>query len=158
MRKALEKRLLSLRWRFRPDLDGKPPQSLDAAARLLGLNHKDPSQRDLLLLLLAEAVFGKGRAGRPKGRRGLSGGWGVYKLVRLAELYEGYCKKGFRGDSKIARQIHADHKKEFGSSSDAIRRWLPYAQWIRQERLDKHMPDPRDLLPEGWNEDDGSDD
>jgi hypothetical protein len=156
MRKALEKRLLSLKWRFRPDLAGPPPQSLDAAARLFGLNHKDPSQRDLLLLLLAEAMFGKGQAGRPKGRHGLSGGWGIYKLDRLAFLYEGYCEEGFRGDTEVAKQIHADHKKEFGSSADAIRRWLPYARWTRQERLEKRMLDIDP--PEGWNEDDGSDD
>jgi hypothetical protein len=160
MRKALEKRLLSLKWRFRPDMAGKvaAPPALDAAAKLLGLNHKDPSQRDLLLLLLAEAIFGKGQAGRPKGRHGYSGGWGIRKLDRLALLYEGYCKNGFRGDSEIARQVHADHKKEFGSSAEAIRRWLPYARWTREELLEKHRLDDVPDLPEGWDEPDYDDD
>jgi hypothetical protein len=153
MRKTVERRLLSLKRRFRPDLAGKltQPQSLRKAAQCFGLDPKDPAQRDLLLFALAEAAFGKERPGRPKGRRA----WGRYRLYELARLYEKYRDAGFRGDKKIAEAIHSDHKKEFGSSAEAIRRWLPYARWVREELLEEAMWEDHMEPPEGWNEDDG---
>jgi hypothetical protein len=146
MRNPVEK-LAALKYRFRRDLAGKveAPQSLDAAAKFMGHDLKDPIQRELLLFALAEAVFGKGRAGRPRGRHGNSGGWSVSKLDRLGQLALFYREKGFRGDRRIANVIYANHKKEFGSSEDAIRRWLPEARWTYDELLQKHA-DP----PDGW--------
>jgi len=67
MRKILERRLQSLKWRFRPALAGKAQatHSLDEAAQFFGLDLEDTGQRDLLLFVLAEAVFGKDKP--PKG-------------------------------------------------------------------------------------------
>jgi hypothetical protein len=154
MRKTLERRLQSLRWGFTGQ-QLSPPKSLDAAGQYFRLDLKDPDHRERLLFILAEAVFGKGRAGRPKGRHGPSGGWNVRKLDRLGLLYNKYHRDGFRGDKKIADQIHANHKREFGSTAEAIRRWLPYARWTHEELSEKHFDYDR---PDGWNEDDGSDD
>jgi hypothetical protein len=76
------------------------------------------------------------------------------EIVRPGLLYEQYRRKGLRGDTKIAKAIHADHKDKFGTSADAIRRWLPYARWTHGELLEKHRDcDP----PEGWEEDRGAD-
>jgi hypothetical protein len=150
MRNPKEK-LASLKYRFHRDLAGKveAPRSLVTAANFTGHDLKDPAQRDLLLFTLAEAVFGKDRVGRPRGRHGDSGGWSVSKLDRLGQLYDMYRKKGLRGDTKIAKVIHAEHKKEFGTSADAIRRWLPEARWTHEELREKHRDDDP---PEGWEE------
>ena len=101
MRNPMEK-LASLKYHFHRDLAGKveAPRSLVTAAKFTGHDLKDPAQRELLLFALAEAVFGKGQVGRPRGRHADSGGWSVRKLDRLGELDSTYRKKGCAATGK----------------------------------------------------------
>jgi hypothetical protein len=57
-----------------------PSTSLDAAAQFFGLDLSDSRERDLLLRLFAEAIFGRGRRGRRKDSKS----WNGDKLIDLA--------------------------------------------------------------------------
>jgi hypothetical protein len=147
MRKAVKKRIDSLK---RSDRSGPTtlPQSLDIAARVFELDLSDDQQRERLLHLLAEMVFGKAKRGRRKDSKS----WTGRKLIELALLDEDYCYDKI-SDAKIAKLIFAEHK-EF-HSAETIRRRLPEARTMLElwrEKMMDHV-DP----PEGWNEDDGDD-
>jgi hypothetical protein len=100
------KKLASLRYRFHRGMAGKveAPQSLDTAAKFTGHDLKNPAQRELLLFALAEAIFGRGQVGRPKGRSGNSGGWNVWKLYDLAYCTNNIAEKDFAATPKSQRR------------------------------------------------------
>ena len=95
----------------------------------------------------AEAIFGKGRAGRkPDSKR-----WDGTRSIELALIYERCCYET-KSDVDKATLIFSKHK-EF-QSAEALRRRLPEARQMLELWRDKIMDiEP----PEGWHEDDGDD-
>jgi hypothetical protein len=100
-------------------------RALEKAAKYFEtLDLTDPEDRDELLHILAEVLFGRDVAGRPTGQKQ----WTEKKLARLGrleiEIKQKYPK--LKGDSKIAKIIVTEHK-EF-QSADVVRRRLPDAR------------------------------
>jgi hypothetical protein len=99
---------------------GCNPKALDAAAQYFGLDAATADDRELLVYILADVVFGRQR-GRPKGSKTA---WDSARLLQLFSAYE-QCKNAnpALSDSVIAKQI-ADTKEFSKNSVDQIRQQL----------------------------------
>jgi hypothetical protein len=60
---------------------GGPPPALSRAAEFFGLHLGKPAEHALLLHILADAVFGEHKKGRPRTKKGK---WDVVTLIQLA--------------------------------------------------------------------------
>jgi len=120
-RKTIQKRLDKARYGFYQ----QEPESVAIAAKRLGLDLNDARQREKLLWLLAEVVFGQGKKGRPWGSRT---SWG-HRLVSLGRIYdEKKYKNPKLSDAKIARLIKQEHKEFKNDDPDQIRQRLRAAE------------------------------
>jgi hypothetical protein len=144
MRKPDKRRLESIRTRLRFGV-AKPQETAAVleAARYFGVDMDHVRERDLLLAALAEFAFGKGKRGRPKGRKG----WTDSKLsdlysamhdliYRVERTQDGvFSDRRDISDAQLAKMIAekfaADRKGRGRSrfhSVEAIRRNLPAAR------------------------------
>jgi hypothetical protein len=99
---------------------GCNPKALDAAVQYFGLDAASVGDRELLVYILADVVFGRQR-GRPKGSKTA---WDSDRLLQLFSAYK-QCKNATPAlsDSAIAKQIA--NTKEFSKNSvDQIRQQL----------------------------------
>jgi hypothetical protein len=99
---------------------GCNPKALDAAVQYFGLDAASVGDRELLVYILADVVFGR-RRGRPKGSKTA---WDSDRLLQLFSAYE-QCKSAnpALSDSALAEQI-ADTKEFSKNSVDQIRQQL----------------------------------
>jgi hypothetical protein len=99
-------------------------RALKAAANYFGLWLSDRGDREELLRILAEVLFGREIPGRRKGQTA----WTGERLIRLGRLAKEIRQKNpkLKGDVKISQLIFAQHKGF--QSADAVRRQLPAAR------------------------------
>jgi hypothetical protein len=102
-RKEILKRLDKLRryhWRGYE----REPKSVAAAAQYLRLDPHDARQREALLYLLADVIFGQpAKKGRPKGSKP---SWGSSRLLTLGNIYDAMKYDNPKlSDTKIAELI-----------------------------------------------------
>jgi hypothetical protein len=120
-RRTIQKRLDKARYRFYHS----EPESVAAAAKHFGVDPNDARQREKLLWLLADIVFGRGKKGRPRGSRT---SWG-HRLVTLGGLYrEKKYENPKLTDAKIAMLIKQEHAKFKNDDPDQIRQRLREAE------------------------------
>jgi hypothetical protein len=134
MRSAVKTRLLKIKFRLTYRGKLSEPASVAKAAEFLGLDAKH--SRELLLFILAEALFGKDKAGR----KPFSHKWGTTQLERL-----GLDALEYRdmSDAEAADVLFAKCNGKY-QSAEVIRRMLPEARWA-VERMNWD-PEP----PDGW--------
>ena len=103
---------------------GCNPKALDAAAQYFGLDAATAGNRELLVYILADVVFGR-QSGRPKGSKTA---WDSDRLLQLFRAYE-HCKNAnpALSDSALAKQI-ADTKEFSKNRVDQIRQQLAPAK------------------------------
>lgn len=103
---------------------GCNPKALDAAVQYFGLDAASVGDRELLVYILADVVFG-GQRGRPKGSKTA---WDSDRLLQLFRAYE-QCKSASPAlsDSALANQI-ADTKEFSKNSVNQIRQHLGAAK------------------------------
>jgi hypothetical protein len=103
---------------------GCNPKALDAAVQYFGLDAASVGDRELLVYILADVVFGRQR-GRPKGSKTA---WDTNRLLQLFSAYK-QCKSAnpALSDSALAKQI-ADTKEFSKNSVDQIRQQLGAAK------------------------------
>ncbi|MFZ2080309.1 MAG: hypothetical protein WAV38_27400 [Xanthobacteraceae bacterium] len=139
-RKTIQRRLGRIRW---AKLN---PGSVAKAAEFLRLDPNDAGQREKLLHLLAEAIFGPpGKGGRP---RGTQTSWGN-RLFLLGRIYEKKKRENPKlSDAKIAKLIKDEHREFKHDQPDQIRQRLRVAhekyEWACEEASDYLEP------PEDW--------
>ena len=145
-RGTIHKRLESVRWRARGGYAGEPA-SLAAAARYYGLDSKDLRQRETLLYVLADALFGSRKRGRPLGSKT---SWG-HRLVTLGEIYrEKKYENPKLSDAKIAKLIKQEHAEFKNDDPDQIRQRLraaeeAYCDWYMEFKADWREPPYDDM-------------
>jgi hypothetical protein len=115
-------------------LGGHSPAVLEAA-KYFGLELSDRNHRMLLLYILSDLLFGKSKPGRPSKRK-----WDDRKILRLGTLYDQIRRADpDLSDSKIAKLIYADHKKEF-QSCENVRQNLAEAKEAFCDSLRREHP------------------
>jgi hypothetical protein len=146
MRSAIKRRLRDVRWQFARQ-ETPSSAAVTRAAEFLGLRATDARHRELLLVILAETLFGKATRGRKphtlkaRGRNRLE--WLGLAALEYRDM----------SDSKAAGLLFGQYKGKGFASAEAIRRALPEARDALDRMKWEHEP------PDGWNEDDdGSDD
>jgi len=142
-RKRIEKRLDKASRHFYQ----REPESVAVAAKRFGLDSKDARQREKLLWVLADVVFGRGKRGRPKGSKT---SWGR-RLFILGEIYQQKKNENPKpSDAKIAKLIKNEHAEFKNDDAEQIRQRLRMAHqefyfWC----LDR-AADYEDEQPDGW--------
>jgi hypothetical protein len=152
-RRAIQKRLDKARYRFYR----QEPESVAAAAKHFRLDPNDARQREKLLWLLADVVFGRGKKGRPKGS---STSWGATRrgnrLVILGEIYDRKKRVNPKlSDTKIAKLIKEEHELFENDDVEQIRQRLRKAQkeyWLWCDCRDDASE------PEDWEQEPDYDD
>lgn len=108
-------------------------QALTRAVKFLGLDVSDPANRDLLLFILADVVFGERNKGRPLAKKRK---WDRLTLIQLAVD----CNKVKEDMPRISdkRAAHIIKDRYLGrykhASGEMIRQYLPDARrWLENE-------------------------
>jgi hypothetical protein len=97
--------------------------SLEKAFKELGLESDKPFHLELLCAALADAVFGRGKAGRKLGKMS-AGSWNPAKLFVLARDYQKLLESNPNiSDTEAAKQL-----AKRGATAEQIRRQLPNAR------------------------------
>jgi hypothetical protein len=98
-------------------------KSLAGAAAEFGLDPKNPRDRERLLHILAEALFGApGKKGRP---RDSATAWPGPRPITLGKIYEKKKKQNpTLSDAKIAKRIKAEHDEFKNDDAEQIRQRL----------------------------------
>jgi hypothetical protein len=126
-RRTIQKRLDKARYRFYQ----QEPESVAAAAKHFELDPNDARQREKLLWLLADVVFGRGKKGRPKGS---STSWDSKRLCSLAAIYaEKKYENPKLSDAKIAKLIKDEHEEFKNDDAQQIRQRLRWAEEVYHE-------------------------
>jgi hypothetical protein len=152
-RKVIKKRLNKARfssWDYK-----RRTESLAEAARFFRLDLNDVRQREKLLYLLADIVFGRGKKGRPRGSKS---SWNLIRLGDLGQIYEEMRRQRPNdSDAEIARRINREHEEFRRSGADKIRQQLPAARlasliWreIAEEKSRDRVAEP----PDDWEPED----
>ena len=144
VRKKLEKRLERAHRRVRwPDYD-QDEKSLAKAAERFGLDPKNTHDREKLLYLLADVVFGPdGKKGRPKYTKTY---WTSSRLCTLGAIYRKKRSENPRlSRAKIAKLIKDEHKEFKNDDAEQIRQRLRAADREFSLWFDDHdYPGPDD--------------
>jgi hypothetical protein len=146
MRSILKRRLLDIRWQVTYRRGASSTTAVTKAAEFLGLRPTDPRHRELLLVILAETLFGKAKRGRKsytaRARNPNRLEWLGLRALEYRDM----------SDAKAAKLLFEQYKGKGFASAEAIRRTLPEAR----EALDRMKWEPEP--PEGWEQDHGDDD
>jgi len=103
------------------------PKSLEDAARFFGLDHIYQPHREILLHLLAQAVFGKRKRGPQKGK---ASAWSLRNKILLGMLARELKRKNPKwSNEKIATEICETEKtfKPYRKDPRSVRKQLPTA-------------------------------
>jgi hypothetical protein len=129
-RRTIQKRIERARW-FGSNKQRE--EALAKAAEHYGLDPKNSVHREMLLLVLADVLFGSpGKKGRPKGTRTT---WGNETLLDLGWIYEKTKRQNPKlSAAKIAELIHSEHKEFQNIDVEQIRQKLPEArrEWLQE--------------------------
>jgi hypothetical protein len=116
----------------------KGKDAIKKAADYFGLDLSLRGDREELLLILAEVLFGADTSGRPRGAKG----WTNEKLIRLGRMDREIKQKNPKlKDRKISELIGKQAHRGF-PAADAIRKQLPAARQalLSEERRAKTPP------------------